>query len=349
MEHPEVRNRTPFHCAVLHLEDERAAFVCCVVVKATYNLVNAAPLVPAGEQRPLNYAGVYWGEPEQSSYKYEPETAYMKPATDVVLIGHAHAPKTGAQTVDAGIKVGPVQKIVRVFGDRYWVKTGGRIIATRSRTIERVPLTYERAFGGWDRASKDQTEWRCEPRNPVGRGFGDPLRFVEEGRVPMPNLENPSEPIRRYGDTPAPAAFGFVSPNWQPRSRFAGTYDQAWQDNRRPLLPQDFDRRYFNAASPGLIAPGYLRGDEDVVIVNASAVPQLRSKLPGIPAPTCRFELRGGKTETRRTSLDTVIFDTDEMRAFLLWRCAVVVRNGPFDVTGVGITIDAEVRRRSFG
>ena len=58
-----------------------------------------------------------------SSYKYEPEIALFKPATDVVLIGHAHPPGGGATQVDVGIKVGPVQKVARVFGDRFWLLT----------------------------------------------------------------------------------------------------------------------------------------------------------------------------------------------------------------------------------
>jgi hypothetical protein len=58
------------------------------------------------------------------------------------------------------------------------------------------------------------------------------------------------------------AGFGFISPHWQPRAGLAGTYDASWQASRAPLLPVDFDRRHLNAVSPGLVAPGYLRGGE---------------------------------------------------------------------------------------
>jgi len=43
------------------------------------------------EQAPVNLSGEHWAAPETSSYKYEPEIAFIKPATDIVLIGHAHA------------------------------------------------------------------------------------------------------------------------------------------------------------------------------------------------------------------------------------------------------------------
>jgi len=109
-------------------------------------------------------------------------------------------------------------------------------------------------------------------------------------------------------------------------------------------LPKDFDRRFFNAASPGLIAPGYLRGDEDVMIVNASPVPKLKFKLPGIPPPVCKIELRGGRTEVLQTNLDTVIINTDEMLVFLLWRNYMHVPNGPHDVISIEVTTEQELQ-----
>ena len=50
----------------------------------------AAPdfTMPASFGRSVSLAGQLWGEPGKSSYKYEPECAFIKPATDVVLIGH---------------------------------------------------------------------------------------------------------------------------------------------------------------------------------------------------------------------------------------------------------------------
>ena len=47
--------------------------------------------------------------------------------------------------------------------------------------------------------------------------------------------------------------------------KYAGTYDKKWQEERAPLLPRDFSKRFLNAAAPGLVAPGYLRGDETVI------------------------------------------------------------------------------------
>jgi len=337
---PEITNSTPFRYEQVWVADEQGAHVLVSIVKATYE-IQGQRLAVAAEQAPLDLLGTFWGDPAQSSYKYEPETAFTKLATDVVLIGHARPPTVGATTADVGLKVGSLQKIARVFGDRYWVKSGGSIVASKPQPIERMPLIYERAFGGWDKSSKDERDWRCDARNPVGRGFGNPLRYVEEGRVPLANIEDPNHPIR-YGETSPPAGFGFLSPHWQPRAKLAGTYDAAWDKERKPLLPKDFDRRFFNAASPGLIAPGYLRGNEDIVVVNAAAVTPLRFNLPGVPAPICRVVLRKGELE-QTTSLDTVIINTDEMRVFLLWRAFSIVRNGPHDVVATEVATDRKL------
>jgi len=343
MSHPITNVNVPGNLACLPLTDEEGKPVIAYIVKTTWN-VSQTGLKLADQQEPANLSGEYNFSADEGSYLYEPETAFVKSTTDIALIGHAYAPNARAASVDVGLKMGGLQKVIRVSGDRYWVKKGGHTFATKPQEFEKIPLVYERAFGGWDRADKDENNWRYEPRNPVGVGFGDPLRFVEEGKVPMPNIEDPQHLITRYGDTPPPAGFGFTSPNWHPRAQYAGTYDEEWDKTRKPLLPKDFDRRFFNAASPGLIAPGYLRGDEDVMIVNASPVPKLKFKLPGIPAPVCKVELRGGRTEVLHTNLDTVIINTDEMLVFLLWRNYMHVPNGPHDVVSIEVTTQQELK-----
>lgn len=341
---PQVTSDSELVIEPVFVEDENGVPIMAVIAKGTFAIAERPAL--HDQQLPLLHAGEFWYEgAQESSYKYEPEIAYIKPATDVVLIGHAWAPRGGVSSLDVGLKVGPVQKIVKVFGDRYWVKVGGMIRATSPRPFEKIPLVYERAFGGWDKADRDEAKWTVDRRNPVGRGFGHPLRYVDEGKVPMPNIEDPNRIIRRYGDAPPPAGFGFVSPHWQPGAQYAGTYDEAWEKERKPLVPKDFDRRYFNAASPGLVAPGYLRGDEDVVVVNAARVSPLRFRLPGLPPPDCRVHLRDSTSHVLSMPLDTVIINTDEMLLILLWRAYVEVPRGPHHVLAVEVTTGADRAR----
>ena len=338
---PQVENKTRFEFEPIFLADEEGRPILVPVIKGTYEIQGGTRLSLAEVQVPVNFGGEYWGDPDNSSYKYEPEVAFVKTATDVVLVGNAHAPKEGATLVNVGARVGSIHKVVRVVGDRFLVSRSGKVSIYGPQAFEKIPLVYERAFGGWDRSHPNPDKHTFEPRNPVGVGFGYSNGNTDEP-VPLPNIEDPQMPWKGWGDRPPPAGFGFISPNWQPRASFAGTYDKKWDETRKPLLPTDFDRQFFNAASPGLIAPGYFRGDEPVVIVNASPSGRLSFNLPGVPPPSCKVKLRGGKKEVLQTQLDTVIINTDENLVFLLWRANMEVRNGPQDV--LAIEIDTKPR-----
>jgi len=306
------------------------------VVKATSSWVNGKMIVVEDKPVSVNVAGQYRGNPLESSYVYEPETAPIKLGTDVVLIGHAYAVSETSTEVQVRLRVGLLDKTVRVIGDRTWVRSLGSLSMTYPKPFEKIPLVYEQAFGGWDRSHPDPNKHSFEPRNPVGTGFRSKDGRFEEG-MRLPNLEDPRHPISNFGDAPPPAGFGFTSPDWQPRASFAGTYDERWMRDRMPLLPKDFDRRFFNAASPGLIASGYLKGDEPVLIENASRRGTLLFNLPGVPPPECRVQLVGKRDAQILMALDTVIINTDQDLLLLLWRGHLPLRNGPHDVVSIQV------------
>ncbi len=338
MGHPSIENKTPFALELLALADEEMRPLLVLVAKATY-AIHADGLKLAEEQVPVHVAGVPWGKPEESSYRYEPECAFIKPATDVVLTGHAWAPRQETRELLVSLRVGPVQKSVRVLGDRVWHKRLGSISMTRPQPFESMPLVYERAFGGWDRSEPDPRLHTLEPRNPVGVGFrANPRAFEED--LPLPNLEDPDHPLERFGQKVPPAGFGFLSPHWQPRAAYAGTYDETWDKARKPLLPKDFDRRFFNAASPGLVAPGYLRGGEPVVIKNASRRGPLSFSLPRQVVPAITVELTGAPDAKPEMPLDTVIIDTDAEQVLLLWRGHVPLTESLHEVRTVKASVD---------
>jgi hypothetical protein len=336
MGHPTVDNRTPFACETTFAADEEGCPLVVSLVQGTYRIEKHGQLALAEKQFPVNLAGQYHGRPEDSSCKYEPQFAFMKPATDVVLVGSAYPRRNRDTEVIVSLYVGSVQKTIRVVGNRHWDKTLGMAYMSPPEPFESIPLTYENAFGGWDRSNPDQKKHSFEPRNPVGTGFRGRHGKFEVG-IRLPNLEDPEEPIRSYGDMPPPAGFGFTSPNWHPRVEFAGTYDEAWMRDRMPLLPKDFDRRFFNSASPGLVAPDYLEGNEQVLIENASPSGLISFNLPAAPPPSCRVELKGGQAVNLETKLDTVIINTDETLLFLVWRAYTQLKSGPHDVVSIEI------------
>ncbi|MEZ6117693.1 MAG: DUF2169 domain-containing protein [Pirellulaceae bacterium] len=314
-------------------QDGRPLFV--LIAKRTFHILNQSSLALAPTQQEVNLAGEFWGDAGVSSYKYEPEFAFFKPSTDVVLLGHGCAQNSRDRFVDVSIRVGDViKKSVRVFGDRTWVKRMGIVDMTNPSTFERIPLIYERAFGGWDTAQPDPLASKFECRNPVGVGF---KRVQWEEGMTLPNLEDPQNLIGVYGDSPAPAGFGFVSPDWYPRSRFAGTYDKEWEQERAPMLPEDFDVRFFNAASHGMVSPSYLRGDEAVVLENVSNIGPFLFSLPGVAAPTIRIQLRTGPDHVLESRLDTVVINADDCMLVMLWRTSLPLKNGPHDVVAVNV------------
>ena len=337
MEDRGLINETPFAAQELYLSDEEGSESLTVVVKATYAIRPDGRLSFAEEQRPVDVAGTYNGDPETSSTRYEPEVAPLKLATDVVLVGHAHAVRAGTVQLDVGFQVGPLQKTIRVFGDRYWFTRMGFRVASDPAPFWKIPLIYERAFGGWDRSPSDPEKHTVERRNPVGVGYC-PKRYSSfvEG-APVPNLEDPRRLMTSPTDSPPPAGFGFIGPGWAPRLAFAGTYDEAWMQNRMPLLPTDFDPRFYNAAPPDQIAPGYLRGDERVAVHNASPEGRLSFNLPGEPPPRCIVAMRDKVLPALETRLDTVVIDTDDSVAVLIWRAQTSLPGGLHAVNSIRV------------
>ena len=332
MPHPTIENETPLVIEPVYLEDEEGRPIVTAVVKATFDILPRGQLMLADEQRPLEAAGSFWGHPEHSSYRFEPELAPIKTNTDVAVVGHAYAPKPRTTIMDVGVRIGPVSKGIRVFGERMWFQTGmGHHVLTNPQPFERMPIQYERAFGGWDRSDPNPTRHTCERRNTLGRGFHASSSWPGTDDY-APNLEEPTALITDYKDEPPPASLGFTLPGWLPRAKFAGTFDAAWEATRKPLLPADFDRRFFNGASPGLVAPGFLRGDEPIQVVGMRPEGGLALALPGIAPPQLRISVMGRPDERPTLALDTVILDLDAMQLILLWRGRARLPDGPADV-----------------
>lgn len=340
MGHPEIENLTRFVFEPLFLADEEMRPLLVPVVKATFDISPNGTLSLAPEQAPLHLGGERWEDSDESTFRYEPEGVFFKPATDVVLVGHAHARARDTRELLVSLRVGPLRKDVKVVGERTWYRSMGNIRMTAPLPFERIPLRYERAFGGWDRSHTEPARHQFEPRNPVGTGFRVSGSRFEEG-LRLPNLEDPHDPLRSWGYRPVPAGFGFIGPNWEPRSAYAGTYDAAWEKSRNPKLPRDFDRRFLNAASPGLVAPGYLCGDEPVQIVNASNHGVLAFQLPKVPPPRVDA-FRGKRLDDVefQLRLDTVLLDTDKMKLLLLWRGMHALAREPTEVRQLRVTCE---------
>lgn len=313
----QVDNRTPFAAERGWVRDRNGAEVWLVAVKCTFDIGPDGTTDVAKEQPPVLRVAECHGEPGKSSVKYDADLVLTKTATDVIVVGHAHAPGGRPATqLDAGFRIGPLQKVIRVFGDRVWQEDG----ISPPGPFETMPLVYERAFGGADiRSPQPERDW--DWRNPAGTGFAVARENIV-GRA-LPNLEYPDEPVREWEDRPRPAGFGAIAGHWQPRVGLAGTYDDAWMKTRMPLLPEDFDDRFFQCAPADQQVPGFLRGGEPVVLRHLTPGGDLRFFLPKV---FLGFETRfydGTRQVHRERRLHTVILEPDHPRVSLVFQSAL--------------------------
>jgi hypothetical protein len=117
----------------------------------------------------------------------------------VIVNGHAYSP-TGepVQEVDVILEIGSIKKHIRVVGDRHWRKRVFRLRPSPPTPFVKMPLVFDRAFGGSDHSHKKPKYHGTELRNPVGVGFHKNTDSKTIRGTPLPNLEHPRHRIRRY-------------------------------------------------------------------------------------------------------------------------------------------------------
>lgn len=293
---------------------------CIVVVKGTFIVEGDGRLEPAEIQEPLVSCDEHYGDPATTGIKYECEYAPFKPRADVIINGQAHA-KDGKPVTEmtVAVEIGSMRKEVRVVGDRRWEAGVFGFRPTEPTSFVSMPLTFERAFGGSDNSHPDPKYHGAELRNLVGVGFRkNPAVEAVEG-TPLPNLEHPRHPMRGWGDVIPPIGFGVVGRGWQPRIKFAGTYDKKWRDEKFPFLPADFDTRYF-LSSPADQQVPHFQGDEVVRCRNMSPDGIFEFAVPRMDVPiTFRFRDRD---VSGTPALDTLIVEPDQRRFLAIWRAS---------------------------
>lgn len=283
------------------------------VVKGTFDVASGQP---AETQLPIVVAAEHYGDPAATSIRAPSDISLVKPATDVLLVGSAHAPGgRPVAYVDVSLRAGPVARTVRAFGDRYWVSSGAGVTVTSPEPFQVMPLVWERAFGGTEVVGEKVDG---EARNPVGTGFRSADSAAPLHGLKLPNVEDPYDPITSWKQRPQPAGFAPLAAHWEPRRSYAGTYDAAWQQQRAPYLPKDFDPRFFQLAPPGLVCPGFLQGGETVEAWNATPSGYLACRLPAFRVQVTY--VLDDRSEARAAQLDTVLLEPDAGRLVAVWR-----------------------------
>jgi hypothetical protein len=296
-----------------------------VVVKGTFT-IPAKPgeePKPAEEQVPLVETDEFTGEPGVSPVLYEIDFAPRKPRCDVLLNGSAYAPGgKPAERVTVSLRVGAMTKTFDVVGNRTW--KAGRLLFSPSaiEPFTKMPISYDRAFGGVDKANPDRPHYYLT--NYVGIGYHvDKSPKAMDGK-PMPNTEEKGKAISSPSGNYKPMAFGPLGRPWQQRVKFAGTYDKNWLDNVCPFLPADFKDEYYQAA-PEDQWISYPSGGEEVELINLTPGGRTVFRLPKVWMPV-EFFHRNGERKRLTGVVDTLVVEPDEGRFCISWRCSVPLR-----------------------
>jgi hypothetical protein len=338
----EFNNYTPFIAIPWSAEDATATPFGVMLVKAVFRIWPTADsgtweLRPVCPQPPLFSRDEFYGDPGKSSVRFESDFVPVKPCTDVLVNAIARPPQGLAATEwPIFVEVGPIRRILRVTGPRAWRRSvlGGWHLGEPA-PCDRVPVRYEYAFGGAAirrRSSADEEWLSFSSQNPIGCGWVDPL--MDEREIPAAQIEDPDHLINSVRDRPPPAGLGALHRSWQPRLGLAGTFDQKWQETRWPHLPQDFNFAHYNAAPPGLVAPGYLRGDDVVKLGGLLPGPfEHRFALPGYTMIKS-IRLGNGPEVLVKMNLDTILIDVvsedpNQWRVHLSWRSSHALKPAP--------------------
>jgi hypothetical protein len=252
------------------------------------------------------------------------------PTFEVMLLGVAHAPEGGAvPRTTVGLAVGAERRELAVFGDREWVRAGREWRISEPEPFVRMPLTYDRAYGGTCEVfvDRDAAVTVSEPYNPAGRGFdpepaatvmgeqmGAPDGYPEfERRRPLPNVEDPRALIARWEDAPLPVCWTAVPLHY------------AAQGLRAVVLPEDgqmpeaieFAEGIYQRAHPDWVIPP---PPEAAPVVLEGATPEGRW---GFPLPAIRV-LADYTVADRTGTLELVpqmlVLLPEERRFYLVYR-----------------------------
>jgi hypothetical protein len=320
--------------------DGRPSFTC--VVKAEYTWGAGGTLTPVAAE-PIRVKDELESDPDAPdavpAVAYPSELGPRKRRTDVIVVGAA-AFRSPVESVDATLSVGArLRKTLRITGDRLWLPSAtGGLRPSRPKPFTRMPIAWGRSFGGSD----PDDPGHVEMRNPVGVGLRRQPSALKGTR--LPNFEDPRDLVSSPKSRPVPVGFGAVAGHWMPRSPLAGTYDKRWNERRRPLLPEDFDPAFYNAAPHDQQLDAFDQGDE-VRLINLTLAAQERFVLPNASLPII-FVTEKALVNTR-TMVDTIVIDPEKQRLSLISRAEYLPRVSLLELRSVVVGTPSHGLRRA--
>ncbi len=263
-----------------------------IVAKATF------AIVPGGELRLIEPEPIadedvpHQGNPLRS-VRVPRDRVPALSRVDVVVNAEAWAPQ------GAPASMVPVQLTLR-SGER--VLLDKALIVRSDRPFQRLPIVYERAYGGIGAAE-----------NPVGTG-------AREGDV-APNIVHPTSPA-------TPACFGAIAPHWRSRRALQGSLPKGALRSLLLDLPANLSWDFFQAA-PTDQRIERLTGGEEIELTGMSpSHPTLVTRLPPLRGLARIHGLAAhGTPDGQMIALrpDTLRIDADEERCVIGFRGNVLL------------------------
>ena len=152
------RNYTPFPPLQFESRDEQRNDFGVIVLRGTFQIENGRRLRLVQKQEPLIMADEYYGEPGQSSLKYESSIAPYKPKTDILINANAYSPSGKPEKQwTAGIQFGSIKKEIQVTGPRRWergfagwnrrllIRSNRSQCDTKMRTVDRIAMAQNQS------------------------------------------------------------------------------------------------------------------------------------------------------------------------------------------------------------
>jgi hypothetical protein len=310
--------------------------VLVVAVKGTFTIpTKGQELQLADEQLPLVDADTFSGEPGFSAPIDEADYAPFKPRCDVLLRGSAYAPGgRPAQRVPVALRVGALAKTFNVVGPRVWTRGMAALTPSEPEFFTVMPISYDNAFGGIDASDPDKPRYFAA--NHAGKGFHVHLDLNRVVGQPLPNTEEIDNPVTNPRASYRPMAFGPIGRSWDPRPKYAGTYDKDWQENVFPFLPHDFQEEYYQSAPPDQQMP-CLAGGEQVSLHNLTAEGRVDFMLPrlALPISVHRRDNASIDGELLAVNIDTIRLESDARRFSLVWRAHCPLKQNLFEISSV--------------
>lgn len=234
------------------------------------------------------------GEPGYAALNFEGDIFPTKPATDLLIHGSARTPdERNRPQWNVSVEIPDVLHYgFLVRGPSEWRKglTGWSL--GDPKPVCEVPLRYGLAYGGSGPSRQDPEKIEAHLLNPAGQGFASSGMLRKGDPIPAPQIGFLADFNGSYIDKPmAVCGTAAIAKTWHPRLQLAGTFDDLWKETRHPMMPHDYDLRFWNCAPIPLQIDPYLKGDETIKMTGmAVQKAPLEMTLPGVALKATLFE-----------------------------------------------------------